>query len=68
MLIIILSITELPKEKWISFEDMEGNHLMFLIKKNRADDQLPFSITFLDSVTGKTMGGQYVNLIMESFL
>ena len=39
---------------------------MNVIKKIiREDDQLPFRVTFLDDKTGKPIGGQYVNLIME---
>ena len=54
------------KDEWIPFEEMNEGHLMNVIKKIiREDDQLPFRVTFLDDKTGKPIGGQYVNLIME---
>ena len=54
------------KETWIPFEEMDNSHLMNVIKKIiREDDQLPFRITYFDEETGKPVGGQYVNLLIE---
>ena len=56
------------REKWIPFEEMHPSHLMNVIKKIiREDFHRPFRITHLDDETGKPIGGQYVNLIMEPF-
>jgi len=56
------------KDKWIPFEEMHEGHLMNVIKKIiREDGKRIFRITFLDDKTGKQIGGQYVNLIMEPF-
>ena len=54
------------QEKWIKLDEMNESHLMNVIKKIiREDSQHPFRITFLDEQTGKPVGGQYVNLLIE---
>ena len=55
------------KDKWMSLEEMNEGHLMNVIKKIiREDSQLPFRVEFLDPETQKPIGGQYLNLTMES--
>ena len=54
------------QKEWIPFEEMHEGHLMNVVKKIiREDGKRIFRITFLNDKTGKPIGGQYVNLIME---
>jgi len=54
------------KSEWIPFPDIQEDHFKNIIRKViREDTALPFRITFLDQVTNRPIGGQYINLIME---